>query len=135
LRHLCGVPPQRKKPRKTTPFFADDPPEQDPRVPALLWELPRRIEQANEAGPRYNQTELAHKSGLSQSRISKIASWSNLAGLRLDTIYKLADALDCSLAWLLGEEQALVRRAPARRVSKAARRPASKVTRKPVRKR
>lgn len=95
-----------KQPRKVSPFAAIKPPQRDKRVPAKLWDLPRRIEQANLAGPRYNQTELAQKSGLSQSVISKLSNWQNIYGIRLDTIYALARALKVSVAWLLGEADA-----------------------------
>lgn len=98
--------PKRRKPRKTTPFAAkvDDGRDlRDERVHERLWELPQRIEQANAKGPRYNQTQLAHKMGVTQSVVSKLASGSNLYGLRLGTLYALSEALDVSLAWLLGE--------------------------------
>lgn len=91
------------RPRKSKLFAAGALPPRDERVPAKLWELPVRIARANAAGPRYNQKELADKSGLSQSVLSKLNSWSNLFGLRLDTLYKLASALGTSVAYLLGE--------------------------------
>lgn len=93
------------------PFEAKEPAERDARVPESLWELPRRVERANAVGPRYNQTELAENSQLSQSVISKLASWSNLYGLRLDTLFKLAAALNVSVSWLLGDTKS-PRRAP-----------------------
>lgn len=98
--------PKKRKPRKTTPFAAkvDDGRDlRDERVHERLWELPQRIERANAEGPRYNQTQLAHKMGVTQSVISKLASGSNLYGLRLGTIYALSEALDVSVGWLLGE--------------------------------
>jgi hypothetical protein len=37
-------------------------------------------------------------------------SWSNLNGIQLNTIYRLARALKVSVAWLLGEDTASPRR-------------------------
>lgn len=103
------------------------PPQRDERIPARLWELPRRVERANLAGPKYNQHELARKSQVSQSVISKLGSWSNLYGIRLDTIYRLAAALKVSVCWLLGETTTEMRRAPPRSTSTAT--PAAKTER------
>lgn len=109
-----------------TPFAVAKPaPPRDERIPARLWGLPRRIEQANLAGPRYNQLELSRRAQLAPSVVCRLASWSNLYGLRLDTIYRLARALKVSVAWLLGETATnQVRPAPSARPTPAA--PASK---------
>lgn len=110
--------PKRQN-RKPRPFvaraFAPPPPAPDPRAHAGLLELPLRLQRANEAGPRYNQSELAEKSGLSQSVISKIANSANLYGIRLDTIYRLADALGVSVCSLLGDDKVPARSGTARR--------------------
>lgn len=116
-------PPKKKKkkrrrqsrPRTTYPYRVDAAPERDPRVPPQVWALPKRLEQANLDGPRYNQTELARKSGLSQSVLSKLGSWSAIYGIRLDTLYRLSAALDVSVAWLLGETDVRERTAPSSR--------------------
>jgi DNA-binding Xre family transcriptional regulator len=104
--------------RNPKPFEAAEM-ERDARVPERLWELPERVARANAAGPRYNQTELAENSQLSQSVISKIANRSNLYGIRLETIYKLAQALDVSVPWILGETKTMTRRRPPTRVRAA----------------
>lgn len=78
----------------------------DERVPEGLWDLPLRIQRANDAGPRCNQTELAELAGLAQSVISKVMNRNNLYGIRLETLYKLAGALNVSVLWLLGESRA-----------------------------
>lgn len=94
------------KSRRITPFRAkidderDD--RRDDRVPERLRDLPRRVEQANERHG-YNQTVLAHKMGVTQSVLSNLSRGSNLYGLRLSTIYALAEVLEVSVAWLLGE--------------------------------
>lgn len=105
----------RRSQRKAPPISITMPSARDERVPARLRRLPQRIAQANAAGPGYNQTELAEKSGLSQSVISKLASSSNLFGLRLGTIYRLAGALGVSVSWLLGETDAPMRKRVARK--------------------
>ncbi len=95
--------PKSPRRRRTRPFSVVEPTDPDERIPEGLRELPRRIEEANQAGPRYNQSELAIRSGLSQSVISKLAGSTNLFGVRLDTVYKLAAALNVSVSYLLGE--------------------------------
>jgi len=105
----------RRRRRTPKPFVACARPERDVRVPEPLWDLPLRIEQANARGPRYNQTELADSAGLSQSVVSKLSNWTSLYGIRIDTIYKLASALDVSVPWLLGESK--TKRAGKRRPS------------------
>ena len=103
------------RPRKTTPFTANPDAQPDERVHERLWELPQRIERANAAGPRYNQTQLAHKMGVTQSVVSKLASGSTLYGVRLGTIYALSEALNVSVAWLLGESDTLAPAPPRRK--------------------
>lgn len=93
-----------RKANPTTPFAVGKAPRRDERIPARLWALPRRIERANLNGPRFNQLELARKSKLSKSVISRLLSWSNLYAIQLQTIYRLARALQVSVAWLLGED-------------------------------
>jgi DNA-binding Xre family transcriptional regulator len=117
----------KPKGRKYPPFAVTKNAEHDPRVPAPLRRMPHRIEQANDAGPRYNQSELAQKSGLAQSVISKLTRSSNLYGVRLETIYKLAAALKVSVSWLLGESDSPERK-PRRRSPPAP--PAPTATRK-----
>jgi len=103
---------RRLKPKPFVALAATPEPIRDERVPEPLWNLPVRVEQANALGPRYNQTELAEKSGLSQAVISKLANRTNLVGIRLETLYKLAGALDVTVPWLLGETS---RRRPRRK--------------------
>jgi transcriptional regulator with XRE-family HTH domain len=112
--------PKLRQSRKTRPFvaraFAPPPPGPDEeRVHAGLLELPLRVQRANEAGPRYNQSELAKRSGLSQSVISKLANSANLYGVRLDTVYRLAGALGVSVCALLADGEPPSRGAAARR--------------------
>jgi hypothetical protein len=95
---------QARKPTPEAPIAANKPARRDASIPPRLWELPTRIERANSAGPRFTQLELARRSQLSQSVISRLMSWSNLNGIQLATIYRLARALKVSVAWLLGEE-------------------------------
>lgn len=100
------------RPRKRKVLAVTPPLELDERIAARLRKLPQRVARANDRGPRYNQAELASKSRLSQSVISKLVNSSNLFGLRLDTIYRLAAALETSVAYLLGEAPAPVRKRP-----------------------
>ena len=95
---------QARKPTSEAPIAANKPARRDASIPPRLWELPTRIERANSAGPRFTQLELARKSQLSQSVISRLMSWSNLNGLQLATVYRLARALKVSVSWLLGED-------------------------------
>lgn len=83
-------------------------------MPDALWQLPERIERANADGPRYNQTELAEQAGITQSVISKLSTRSNLRALHLDTIVRVAAALDVTVGWLLGETPAATPRRPPR---------------------
>jgi transcriptional regulator with XRE-family HTH domain len=107
--------PKRKARKKMRPLKVNAPEETDERLPDGLRDLPQRVAEANRAGPRYNGIELARQSGLSQSVISRLANSSNLFGIRLDTIYRLAEALNVSVSSLLGESRTSTRQAPSRR--------------------
>ena len=92
-------------PRTFPPFSANRPAVRDKRVPRPVWGLPSRVVFANRVGPRYSQSELARQCGVVQSVISQLVSWKALYGMRLETLYKIAKALDVSVPWLLGESK------------------------------
>lgn len=104
-----GVTAVPKRKKATKPYSVSEPKQRDDRVSDSLWGLPRRVEQANrDGGFNYSQLELAQKAELAQSVLSKIASYQNLVGLRVETIDKLSAALKVSVPWLLGAESGSV---------------------------
>jgi transcriptional regulator with XRE-family HTH domain len=121
-----------KQRRKTHPFAAVPPAKPDLSLPTALRELPQRIAEANWAGPRYGQSELAARAGLAPSTLSRLAFSTNLVAFRVDTLCRIAAALDVSVAALLGDgpPPRPVRKKTARkRVPKPAPKPARKKTR------
>ncbi len=98
----------RTRQRKNKPFSVTEPPVRDERVSDKVWGLPRRVETANrDGGFNYSQLQLAQAAELSQSLLSNLAAYHNLYGVRLDSLEKLAKALNVTLGWLLGEEPAI----------------------------
>lgn len=97
-------------------------------LPVELRELPRRIAECNDAGPRYQQSVIAEKSGLSKAALSRLAFYKQLGGLRVVTLCRIAATLNVSVSTLLGDAP-LARPAP-----QARKKIAGKPTPKPARK-